>query len=79
MTLKNYSKHVIRSKNIKKLKENQELWRVPLIPTLRKQGQAALCEFTAILVYIETGHPGLQRETLSQNGRRQGWGANKTV
>ena len=41
-------------------------WRTPLILALRKQRQADLCEFQAVLVYIVSSTTGLCRETLSQ-------------
>ena len=42
-------------------------WRTPLIPALRRQRQADLCEFEASLVYREGSRTGskLHREALS--------------
>jgi hypothetical protein len=37
-----------------------------LIPALRRQRQADLCEFKAVLIYKVPGQPGQHRETLSQ-------------
>ena len=38
----------------------------PLIPTLRKQRQADVCEFKASQVYIGSSRLGLQGDTISK-------------
>ena len=43
-------------------------WHTPLIPAIRRQRQADLCEFKANLVYRASSRTiGLHREILSQN------------
>jgi hypothetical protein len=44
---------------------------MPLIPALRRQRLADLCEFKASLVYIASpGQPELHSETLSQTNKQ---------
>jgi hypothetical protein len=53
----------------RRMKGKRQAWCCwPLIPALRKQRQAVVCEFKASLVYKWSSrvHPGLPREILSQ-------------
>ena len=45
-------------------------WLTLLIPALRRQSQADLCEFKAGLVYIVSGKLGLHSKTLEREGGR---------
>ena len=49
-------------------------WLTPLIPALRRQRQADLCEFKASLVYrasSRTGSKAIQRNPVSKNKKQK--------